>query len=118
MGMKMLRKRIGSIVDWVDGRMGVAVHDVTTGEEIGVSADELFPMASVCKTPILVEAHRRVEAGTLSLTKRISITRATRTAGSGLLNYFDEGLRPTVGDLLLLMIVVSDNAATDLIIQQ
>jgi beta-lactamase class A len=118
MGIKMLRRRIASVVDWVDGLMGVAVHDVTTGDEIGVSADELFPMASVCKTPILVTAYRRADAGRLSLKKRVEITRQTRTAGSGLLNYFEEGLRPTVQDLLLLMIVVSDNAATDLILQE
>src|SRR5207248_2868006 len=43
-------------------------------------------------------------------------TRETRVAGSGLLNYFDVGLRPCLRDLLLLMIVVSDNAATDLVL--
>ena len=118
MGMKMLRRRIGAIVDWVDGAMGVAVQDVVSGEEIGVSPDEFFPMASVCKTPILVEAYRRAEAGRLSLTKRVAITRATRVAGSGLLNYCEEGLRPCLRDLLLLMIVVSDNAATDLILRE
>ena len=118
MGLKMLRRRIASIVDWVDGQMGVAVQDVTTGEEIGVASDRLYPMASVCKTPILVEAYRRVDAGTLSLKKRVLLTRATRTAGSGLLNYCETGLRPCISDLLLLMIVVSDNAATDLVLEE
>jgi len=118
MGMKMLRRRIASIVDWVDGFMGVAVQDVNSGEEIGVAADELFPMASVCKTPILVDAYRRVDSGSLALTKRIEITRETRVPGSGLLNFLDEGLQPTLRDLLLLMITVSDNAATDLILNE
>ena len=116
MGIQMLRRRIASIVDWVDGRMGVAILDVTTGEEIGISSEDLFPMASACKTPILVAAYRHVDAGRLALDKRIEITRDTRVAGSGLLNFFEEGLRPTLRDLLLLMIVVSDNAATDLVL--
>ncbi len=116
MGIKMLRRRIASIVDHVDGQMGVAVHDVTTGDEIGISADELFPMASVCKTPILVAAHRQADAGCLALGDRIEITHDTRVHGSGLLNFCDEGLRPSLRDLLLFMIVVSDNAATDLVL--
>ena len=83
MGIQMLRRRIASIVDWVDGRMGVAILDVTTGEETGISSEDLFPMASVCKTPILVAAYRYVEAGRLALDKRIEITRDTRVAGTG-----------------------------------
>jgi beta-lactamase class A len=118
MGIRMLRRRIGSIVNWVDGLMGVAVLDVATGDEIGIAADDLFPMASVCKTPILVEAYRRVDAGQLDLGERIEVTRATRVPGSGLLNFCDEGLRPCVRDLLLLMIVVSDNAATDMVLER
>src|SRR5579872_410355 len=116
MGMRTLRRRIAELVGKVNGRMGVAVHDTATGEEIGVAQDDLFPMASVCKTPILVTAYRQVDAGRLSLDERLEITDATRVAGSGLLNFFDTGLRPTLRDLLLLMIVVSDNAATDLIL--
>ncbi|HZO92108.1 MAG TPA: serine hydrolase [Chthonomonadaceae bacterium] len=118
MGMEALRRRIAGIVGRVEGIMGVAVRDVETGEEIGIRADEPFPMASVCKTPILVEAYRRAESGTLSLDKRVEISRATRTFGSGLFNFFDEGLTPTVRDLILMMIVVSDNAATDLVLKE
>ena len=116
MGIKMLHRRLTSIIDKVNGRMGVAVLDVTAGEELGINADELFPMASVCKTPILVAAYRRVDAGKLSLDERIEITAERRVAGSGLLNFFDVGIRPCLRDLLLLMIVVSDNAATDIVL--
>ena len=116
MGIKALRRRLEHVVDSVDGIMGVAIHDSTTAEEIGVRADERFPMASVCKTPILIETFRRVDSGDLSLDTLVEITPETRTSGSGLLNYFDVGLKPTLRDLLLLMIVVSDNAATDLVL--
>ena len=118
MGIRMLRRRIARIVDSVKGVMGVFVLEVESGEEIGVNQDQAFPMASVCKTPILVHAYRLAEAGKVSLDTRIPLTRETRTSGSGLLNYFDEGLAPTLRDLLLMMIVVSDNAATDMVLAQ
>jgi beta-lactamase class A len=87
-----------------------------TGEETGVRLDEPLPMASVCKIPILVTAYRKYDAGKLDLAERLEITDDCRTFGSGLFNAFDVGLNPTVHDLLLMMIVVSDNAATDMIL--
>ena len=117
MRLKRLRGRIASVVDGVEGRMGVAVRDIESGEEVGIGADDLYPMASVCKTPILVEAYRQAEAGLIDLGMRVELTPETRVAGSGLLNFCDEGLKPTLRDLLLLMIVVSDNAATDLVLR-
>ena len=118
MRLSALRSRLQRVVTGVDGVMGVAVIDVESGEETGVHADAYFPLASVCKTPILTTAYRQVDDGTLSLDMRIPVLSETRTAGSGLLNYMDEGLNPTLRDLLLLMIVVSDNAATDLVLGQ
>jgi beta-lactamase class A len=96
--------------------MGVCVHDLNTGREIGCRLDDPLPMASVCKIPILVTAYRKHEAGLLDLAERIEITDDMRTFGSGLFNAFDVGIKPTVHDLLLMMIVVSDNAATDMIL--
>lgn len=118
MSLEILQSQITEIVDGVDGIMGVAVQNVETGEEIGIRADEFFPMASVYKTPILVHTYRQQDAGQISLDTRIELTRETRTPGSGLLNFFDAGLQPTLRDLLLMMIVVSDNAATDLVLGQ
>ena len=116
--MTELQQTIEELIKPVQGIMGVCVQDVASGQEIGVRLDEPLPMASVCKIPILVTAYRRHDAGKLDLTERIEITEATRCFGSGLFNAFDVGLRPTVHDLLLMMIVVSDNAATDLILGQ
>ncbi len=96
--------------------MGVCVRDLASGEEIGVRLDEPLPMASVCKVPILVAAYRAHDAGRLNLAERVELTEETKCFGSGLFNAFDRGLRPTIHDLLLMMIVVSDNAATDLVL--
>ncbi len=116
--LEELQLTLEELIRPVQGIMGVCVRDVESGQEIGVRLDELLPMASVCKIPILVTAYRRHERGELDLAERVEITEDTRCFGSGLFNVFDLGLRPTLHDLLLMMIVVSDNAATDMILQR
>jgi beta-lactamase class A len=106
------------IIGSARGLIGVTVRDLETGEESGIRQDDPFPMASVCKVPILVAAYRLVDAGTLDLTERIMLTEERRGFGSGMLNYFDNGLNPTLRDLLHLMIIVSDNAATDMVLER
>src|SRR5579872_1180030 len=116
--MERLQETVGKIAGEIRGRMGVCVRDVKTGEEIGFQADEALPMASVCKVPILVAAYREHEAGRVDLGARVTFTEECRCFGSGLFNAFDPGLQPTWHDLLLMMIVVSDNAATDLVLDR
>jgi beta-lactamase class A len=117
-GTDLLQKAIDEITAPVQGRIGVCVHDIETGTEVGIHADEPLPMASVCKVPILVAAYRAAEAGELNLRERVEFYATDRCLGSGLLNGFDTGLNATLRDLLFLMIVVSDNAATDLILRR
>lgn len=116
--MRALQAVMEQAADGVHGRFGVCLRDLKSGEEIGVRMDEPLPMASVCKIPILVAAYRRHEAGGLDLAERVTFTEANRCLGSGLFNAFDPGIQPTLHDLLLMMIVVSDNAATDLILDR
>jgi beta-lactamase class A len=118
MDMTALQETVTAITEGVDGRMGVCVRDIRSGEEIGVRQDEPLPMASVCKIPILVTAYRENEAGRLDLSERVEFTEERRCLGSGLFNAFDPGLHPTLHDLLLMMIVVSDNAATDILLDR
>jgi beta-lactamase class A len=113
-----LGRAIAEITGAVRGRIGVCVHDIATGEEIGVNPDEPLPMASVCKVPILVAAYRAAERREVDLRERVEVYATHRCFGSGLLNGMDTGLNPTLRDLLFLMIVVSDNAATDLVLQR
>ena len=98
------------------GRAGVWVRHLTTGEEAGVRADEVFNSASVIKIPVLVMAMQLADNGTMSLSERITITTADIRGGSGIFRYNDAGLQPTVRDVLLQMIITSDNTATDLMI--
>ena len=98
------------------GKAGVWVKHLTLGDEAGVRADETFNSASVIKIPVAVLAFRMAEKGELSLTQRITITASDVRGGSGIFRYHDPGLQPTLRDVLLQMIITSDNTATDLAI--
>jgi beta-lactamase class A len=98
------------------GKAGVWVKHLTLGEEAAVRADETFNSASVIKLPVLVLAFQMAERGELSLAERITISAADFRGGSGILRYNDPGLQPTLRDVLLQMVITSDNTATDLAI--
>ena len=100
------------------GTLGVYVKHLTTGEEAGIRADDAVNSASVIKLPVLSLAMQQVDAGTRSLATRLTVTAESRRGGSGMLKFFDAGLQPTYGDLLMQMVTTSDNTATDLVIDQ
>ncbi len=96
------------------GKAGIWVKHLTTGETAGVRDSEIFNSASVIKIPVMVQAFQMAERGELKLDERITISKADIRGGSGIFRYHDEGLQPTFRDVLLQMIVTSDNTATDL----
>lgn len=98
------------------GRAGVWVKHLTTGEEAAVRADETFNSASVIKLPVLVIAHQMADGGALSLDERITIGKDNIRGGSGIFRYHDAGLQPTLRDVLMQMVITSDNTATDVAI--
>jgi beta-lactamase class A len=106
------------LADAFPGVLGVTVRDIKTGEEVSINGDRLFPMASVYKIPIMVEVFRQIEAGRFSLEDRIELGDEHRTLGSGALTLLSNGLKPTIKDLITLMIVLSDNEATDILLKK
>jgi beta-lactamase class A len=113
-----LQQQIEAIARGVDGIIGVYIKDLASGTEVAHNADTPFPMASVVKVPILHELYRQAEAGSVDLAKRTLFAAQHLVPGSGILQDLDFGLAPTLKDLATLMITVSDNAATDLVIEQ
>ena len=97
-------------------RAGVWVKHLTSGEEAGVAADETFNSASVIKIPVLVLAFQLADKGQLSLSERVTIRKEDVRGGSGIFRYHDAGLQPTLRDVLLQMVITSDNTATDIAI--
>lgn len=114
--IERLRARLQELVNAFPGTMGVAVRDIATGQQISINGDRQFSMASAYKIPILVEVFRQAEAGKFSLEDRVELTADDRTLGSGVLTLMATGLKPTIRDLALLMMILSDNQATDILL--
>ncbi len=98
------------------GKAGIWVKHLTTGETAGVRDGEMFNSASVIKIPVLVLAFQMADKGTLNLDERITLRKEDVRGGSGIFRHHDAGLQPTFRDVLLQMVITSDNTATDLAI--
>ncbi len=113
-----LDEGIAAIAANLPGRLGVMVRYLHEGIDVGHAADDLFPTASVIKIPIMVEVYRQAAAGMLSLDEPLPVLKDEITDGSGLLQYLHAGLPLTVADALELMIAISDNTATNLLVRR
>jgi beta-lactamase class A len=113
-----LRTNIQQIARSVDTNWGIYIKCLDTNEEVALNADQVMDTMSVIKLPLLVEAFRQIEAGRFSLADRYSLKAADKRPGTGILRSLDDGAVVTVKDLLTLMIIVSDNTATDVIFEK
>jgi len=111
-----LVERISSIIENADIDAGIAVWHIESGARFDVNGDTPFPMASTFKIPILATACKQLADGAISLDARVPLADADKSMGSGILPYFESGLQPSVRDLLTLMIIISDNTATDIMV--
>ena len=98
-----------------EGVVGVAAKHLETGKCISHNADTVFFTASTLKVPLLVELYRQVDSGIINVNQHIELTEALRVPGSGVLKELSSGLQPTIHDLAMLMIIISDNSATDIL---
>ncbi len=111
-----LRDAVLSGIGELDGAYAFSVKHLGTGEAFFVNGDEVLPTASVFKVPLVVELYRQVERGEVSLDQRYILRDADKVPGSGVLRELSEGLEVTLSDLMTLMMMVSDNTATDIIL--
>jgi beta-lactamase class A len=101
------------------GTMGVAAVHIESGRTAFLNPDVPFPMASTYKVPIAVELLTRIDAGDMSLDDRIDITVDAYSPGSGMLAKLldDPGLSVSLLNLLEIMLLISDNTATDRLLE-
>ena len=110
-----LKAELQKIARDTKGQMGLYVKHVESGKEVAVEADKIFPLASVFKLGVMVETFRQIEEGSISLDERIELEPKHYCIGEGVLQYLAPGLKPTVGDLLALMIISTDNTASEML---
>lgn len=113
----MLEAGLKSILDKVPGKVGFYYKDLITGTRIGFNENEAFIAASVIKIPVLIEVLRQIEEGQIKKEDLVEIKSEDKMPSFGALTYMHDGLRVTVEDLYTLMIIHSDNTATNILIK-
>jgi len=103
----------------LDGVLGVAILDLTTGQKYFLHADEVLPTASSIKIAILAELYRQAQQGKIKLGDLYTLQSSDLVGGSGIAGALTPGVtRLTIRDVAALMISVSDNSATNIIIDR
>src|SRR5260370_27633219 len=98
------------------GDVALFAENLKTDEMVAISADTPVQTASVIKLAILYEALEQVRSGKAHFDDKITLTKADQVQGSGVLLFFDAPLSLTLKDVLTMMVVMSDNSATNLVI--
>jgi beta-lactamase class A len=113
-----LRRVLDSIADAHQGVVGYAVIDIETGARLQRRGDETFPTASLIKVPILVTVFDLVAKGQISLDDPLTVLKIDQVPGSGVVQYLHNGTILTVKDAAWLMTTISDNTATNLLLDR
>jgi beta-lactamase class A len=100
-------------------KVGVCFMDTKSSFEVGVNAEKQFPTASVGKVPVMVTAFHLAETGKLMLEARLPLKEEDKLPGSGVLQWMRPGRTSySIRNLIRMMIVLSDNTATKMVIGQ
>jgi beta-lactamase class A len=113
-----LRARLEGVTADHAGVVGVSIRDLGTGQSVSIRGDEPFPSASLIKVAVLVTLLDEVSQGRIRLDERSTLVTRDRVGGWGILKHMASGLAPTLEDLAWLMITLSDNTATNLILDK
>jgi beta-lactamase class A len=113
-----LRHTLDAIAAAHHGILGYSVLNLDTGEHLSLRGDETFPTASLIKVPILVTLYDLVEQKQLSLDDPLTVIKIDQVPGSGVLQFMHSGMSLSVHDAAALMIILSDNTATNLILDR
>jgi beta-lactamase class A len=115
--VERLRSQIEAIIKDVEGEVGLAAKHLETGEEILINGETYFPMASVFKVPVFVEVMAQIKEGRFTLEDEVSIQKSDQHLGSGYLSDLDApGITLSIQNLINLMMMISDNSATDILL--
>src|SRR5213082_193617 len=103
----------------LDGVLGVAIEDLTTGQKYLLHADEVFPQASSIKIAVLAELYHQAQQGKLKLTDLYTVQSSDLVPDSDIMGGLTPGVtRITLRDLATMMVAVSDNSATNVLIDR
>ena len=114
-----LQDEIHSIDKHLDGVLGLGVKDLTSGEEFLINGDEVMPQASSIKIAVLAELYRQAGQNKLKLIDEYVVRKEDLVPGSNIMLGLTPGVtRITLRDLATMMVAVSDNSATNVLIER
>jgi beta-lactamase class A len=107
---------VKTLVNSFKGKVSLFAKNLDTGETYALNADERVRTASTIKIAVMIEAYARVTEGKIKWTDELVLTKEKRVSGSGILTELSDGLRLTLRDAVNLMMILSDNTATNLVL--
>lgn len=114
-----LEAQIQDIDQHLDGVMGLAIEDLTTGDHFFLHEDEVFAQASSIKITVLANLYLQAQQGKLKLTDLYTVQSSDLVPDSDIMNGLTPGVsRITLRDLATMMVAVSDNSATNVLIDR
>ena len=111
-----LETQVQQLIAQHHGQVAVFARDLKTGQSIAVKADDSVQTASVIKLALLYEAMQQIRAGKAHWDDPVTLTKENQTDGSGVLGFFDAPAKLTLKDIMTMMVIVSDNTATNVAI--
>ena len=111
-----LDSRVRAEVGQFKGRVSLFAKNLDTGVVYGFGGDDRVPTASTIKIAVMIEAYARVAEGKAKWTDELVLMKKKTVGGSGILREFGDGLNLSLRDAVTLMMVLSDNTATNLVI--
>lgn len=111
-----LDDQVKPIVASFKGKVSLFAKNLDTGETYGLNPDERVKTASTIKIAVMIEAFARVAEGKAKWTDEVVLTKEKKVSGSGILNELSDGLKLTLRDAVNLMMILSDNTATNLVL--
>lgn len=114
--MKDVQQRIEALCDAAGGSWGMMLKDLDDGSNWGMNEKQPYTAASIIKIPIMATVLQAHEAGDFQLEDKIILRNEDLVGGAGVLQHMTPGIELTVYDLIMLMIIQSDNTATNRLI--
>ena len=115
-GIINLKAKLQKLVAPYGQRVGLCFIDLKTGLELEINGRDAFPAASVAKVPVMIAAFHLAEIGQTDLNNKIKFEDKYKLGGSGVLQWMKAGNEYTLWNLVRLMIVLSDNTATKMVV--
>lgn len=113
-----LDEKIQAAIADFKGKVWIHAKNLDTGKEYSLRGDEQVRTASTIKLPIMAETYRQVVQGKVRWDDSIELTKEKKQGGSGILFEFSDGTKIDLKTAVHLMIVVSDNTATNLVLDK